>query len=62
MEQLYIEHVMEQLRNALERDDVQGAANIIEALRPADQAELFAELDEAQQLALLPEIPSFLSY
>ncbi len=56
MDHLIVEHTLEQLRNALERDDLQGAAVIIEVLRPADQAEIFAELDEDQQVALLPQI------
>jgi len=56
MEQNFLEHVLEQLKNALERDDLVGAANIIEAMRPADQAEVFAELDDEQQALLLPEI------
>jgi magnesium transporter len=56
MERPILEHMLEQLRNALERDDLAGAANIIEAMRPADQADLFAELEEAQQHALLPKI------
>ncbi len=56
MERPLLEHVLEQLQKALERDDLVGAANIIEAMLPADQADLFAELDEAQQYALLPEI------
>jgi len=56
MERPLLEHTLEQLRKALEHDDLAGAANIIEAMRPADQADLFAELDEAQQYALLPKI------
>jgi magnesium transporter len=56
MERPILEHTLEQLRKALERDDLASAANIIEAMRPADQADLFAELEEAQQHALLPKI------
>jgi magnesium transporter len=44
------------LRAVLERDDVAGAAAIIEALRPADQADLFTELDDEDQVALLPQL------
>jgi magnesium transporter len=40
----------------LERDDLLGAAAIIEALRPPDQADLFTELDDDDQVALLPEL------
>ena len=46
METPILNHVLVQLQAALERDDLIGAANIIEALRPPDQAELFYELDE----------------
>jgi magnesium transporter len=51
-----LNHVLIQLQAALERDDLVGAANIIEALYPPDQAELFAELDEEDQVALLPRL------
>lgn len=53
---MMLDHILAQIRDALERDDLISAANIIEAMRPADQAELFAELDEDQQVALLSEI------
>lgn len=56
METPILNHVLVQLQAALERDDLTGAANIIEALRPPDQAELFAELDEEDQVALLPQL------
>lgn len=57
METPILNHVLVQLQAALERDDLAGAANIIKALRPPDQADLFAELDEEDQVALLPELP-----
>ncbi len=56
MEVRVLDDVLERLRAALERDDLSGAASIIEALRPADQAEVFAELEGSEQIALLPEI------
>lgn len=56
MEQLILEDVLARLRAALERNDLITASAIIEALRPADQADLFSDLDEEQQAALLPEI------
>ena len=52
METLILDHVLIQLRAALERDDLTGATNIIQALRPPDQADLFAELDNREQVAL----------
>ena len=57
METLILDHVLVQLRAALERDDLTGATNIIQALRPPDQADLFAELNDKEQVALLPELP-----
>jgi magnesium transporter len=56
MEAINLDHVLEQLRAALEGQDLMAAADIIEALRPPDQAELMAELDEDEQVALLPEL------
>lgn len=48
--------VVAQLRVALERDDLLLATNIIERLRSPDQASLFAELDDDDQLILLPQL------
>lgn len=56
MEPRILDSVLDQVRHALEQDDVTGAVNIIEALRPSDQAEVFAELDDAAQIALLPQL------
>ena len=56
METFALDNTLAQLRAALERDDLSGATEIIQALRPPDQAELFAELDNAEQVTLLPEL------
>ena len=56
MDQVILEDVLTQLRAALEVNDLTSASSIIEALRPADQADLFWELDEEEQTALLPEL------
>ncbi|MBE7549716.1 MAG: magnesium transporter [Anaerolineales bacterium] len=56
MDQIILEDVLEQLRTALEANDLVTASSIIEELRPADQADLFWELDEDEQAALLPEL------
>ena len=56
METFALDNTLSQLRAALERDDLSGATEIIQALRPPDQAELFAELDNAEQVTLLPEL------
>jgi magnesium transporter len=51
-----LDDVLTQLRDSLEIDDLKGALAIIEALRPPDQADLFAELHDEQQAALLPHL------
>jgi magnesium transporter len=56
MEAPFIENILSQVRAALERDDVVSAVTIIESLRPHDQAEVFSELHDEQQIALLPEL------
>jgi magnesium transporter len=56
MDTLALENVLAQLRVALEHDDLVGAAAIIEGLRPPDQADLFTELDDKIQVALLPRL------
>ncbi len=56
MDQVILEDVLAQLRTALEANDVTTASSIIEALRPADQADLFWELEEHEQTTLLPEL------
>lgn len=56
MESFALEGILDQLRSALERDDLSGAAAIIAALRPPDQAEVFAELQDKEQIVLLPEL------
>ena len=56
MEIHVLDDVLARLRAALERDDLSGATAIIEALRPPDQADLFAGLDEEDQVTLLPEL------
>jgi len=56
MEITNLDYTLAQLRTALERDDLTGAVAIIQAMRPPDQADLFAELDDEDQAALLPEL------
>jgi len=51
-----LEDVLARLRTALEQDDLTTAATIIESLRPPDQAELFAELPDEEQVTLLPRL------
>jgi len=56
MQATILDDILARLRDALERDDLAEAVTIIEALRPSDQADIFAELEDDDQLALLPEL------
>lgn len=56
MLQTTLDHVLAQVRTRLAQGDVAGAVALIEALRPPDQADLFAELDKGEQAALLPKL------
>ncbi len=56
MDTFVMDDVLAQVRIALERDDLAGAAAVIEALQPADQADLVEELTDADQVALLSQL------
>jgi len=56
MDTLILEDVLTRLRQALEQGDLRGAAAVIEALQPADQADLVEELNNLEQLALLSHL------
>ena len=56
MEPIVMEDVLSQMRAALERNDLSSASSILEALRPADQAEVFGDLNDAHQASLLPQM------
>ena len=51
-----IDTLLEELRKALINDDWKSAVDLVEALRPPDQAELFNELPEALQDELLERL------
>ncbi len=51
-----LEDVLVKVRASLEHDDVAGAVAALEALRAPDQADLFSELEDEQQTALLPRL------
>jgi len=51
-----VEDILAQVRAALERDDYAAAAAALEPLRAPDQADLFNELDDHHQSALLPRL------
>ncbi len=48
-----LDKILEETRAALEQNDVNRAAEIIGELRPADQAEIFSDLNEDEQRLLL---------
>lgn len=56
MENSTLDQSLIELRAALDLDDLEQASTIVEALRPADQAELFTELNDEEQAMLLPEL------
>ncbi len=51
-----LEDILARVRASLERDDVAGAAAALRPLRAPDQADLFHELEDEQQNALLPRL------
>ncbi len=53
---LGVEDVLKLVRAALEHGDQAQAVAILEALRPADQAEVFSELRDEDQASLLPNL------
>jgi magnesium transporter len=56
MNRIDIAPALDRLRVALEGHDIEKALRILESLRSPDQAEVFSELDEHQQSALLPKL------
>jgi len=56
METRVLDQTLLRVRELLEHDDIRSAMQIIEALLPPDQAEVFGELDRNQQDAILPNI------
>ncbi len=56
MDAFVLDDVLAQLRAALERDDLAAAVAVIDALQPADQADLVEELSDIDQLAILSQL------
>ena len=56
MKSRILDSILARLRDALERDDLVGATSIIESMRAPDQADVFSELDDDEQIALLPRL------
>lgn len=46
--------ILAQIESALERNDVNAAMSVLEALRTPDQADIFDELEDEDKIALLP--------
>ena len=51
-----VDVLLDQIRSALERGDPKSATELLEALRPADQAGIFDDLEPAEQDYLLPSL------
>jgi len=56
MKEKTLNEVLAELQVSLENDDLTRAIKLIEALRPADQADLMEELDTPDQVALLSRL------
>jgi len=56
MERQLIDNTLNEVRIRLEANDWAGAADILELLRPPDQADVFSELAPEQQETLLPQL------
>ena len=48
------QYILNQVQDALEREDLNQAIQILLALKPADQADVFEDLDDEDQVSLLP--------
>lgn len=56
MKQAEVEVILNQVREALTKDDWSEAIQLVEALRPPDQADIFEELSPEDQSQLLPRL------
>ncbi|MBN1148865.1 MAG: magnesium transporter [Anaerolineales bacterium] len=56
MKETTLNEILAVLRESLEQDDLEMAMHVIEALRPADQADLVEELEPSEQVALLSRL------
>lgn len=51
-----VDNILDQVREALAREDWTQAVTLVEALRPPDQADIFGELPPSEQDVLLPRL------
>lgn len=56
MTYLDTQNILNQVQDALERDDLNQAIKILLALKPADQADIFEDLDDEDQASILPNL------
>jgi magnesium transporter len=56
VDKITLDDLLAELRVAVERGDLAGATAIVEALRPADQADLVTELERPDQVTLLTRL------
>lgn len=50
------QHIMEQVEQLIESDDIRGALSMLQGQPPADVAEIVEELDSAEQVSLLRQL------
>ncbi|MBN1537035.1 MAG: magnesium transporter [Anaerolineales bacterium] len=53
--------ILSQVQDALEKDNLTQAIQILQTLKPVDQAEVFEDLDNEDQVSLLPNLESDMS-
>jgi magnesium transporter len=56
MDRVDIDAILDQVREALAKEDWNHAVTLVEALRPPDQADLFSDLPPTEQDQLLPRL------
>ena len=52
-----VDHLYQRIDKLLEQDEIRKAQTILQALLPADQAEIFSDLDEQEQRQVLRGLP-----
>jgi magnesium transporter len=56
MSDVNIDNLLDQIKAALEQNDLATAIQMLESLRAPDQADVFNELDDEDKIALLPAL------
>ncbi|MEN6394611.1 MAG: magnesium transporter [Anaerolineaceae bacterium] len=55
------QEILSHVQKALEQDDINKAIQVLQTLKPADQAEVFEDLDNEDQVSLLPNLKTDIS-